>query len=288
MGGDQRQIEMIKVFKERDFEVTIYGFTQIMQSFVDVRKISKMELNLSDYDVIILPTGSIKKNGELKSLFSSEKIFLEFENFNNIREDTYVFCGISTPTLQEYIRKTNKKVHCIFDKSDVSIYNSIPTVEGTLMMIIENTDFTIHNSNIYLFGFGRVGHTLARVLDGMGAKVSVVSNSESELARAFEMGLTQMKLAEVKASIREAQIIINTIPYKVVTKDIIDMMDLDVLIVDLASKPGGVNVESAKKRGVKVILAPGLPGLVAPKTAGRIYANAILRELEKCTELDLD
>jgi dipicolinate synthase subunit A len=50
------------------------------------------------------------------------------------------------------------------------------------------------------------------------------------------------------------------------------------LIVDVASKPGGTDFRYAEKRGIKAILAPGIPGIVAPKTAGQIIAN-VLSEL---------
>ena len=50
------------------------------------------------------------------------------------------------------------------------------------------------------------------------------------------------------------------------------------LIIDLASKPGGTDFRYAEKRGIKAILTPGLPGIVAPKTAGQILAN-VLAEL---------
>jgi len=57
----------------------------------------------------------------------------------------------------------------------------------------------------------------------------------------------------------------------------------DAVIVDLASIPGGTDFEYAQMLGIKALLAPGLPGIVAPKTAGRIlaqiYPQLILRHL---------
>jgi dipicolinate synthase subunit A len=47
------------------------------------------------------------------------------------------------------------------------------------------------------------------------------------------------------------------------------------LIIDLASKPGGTDFRYAEKRGIKAMLTPGLPGIVAPKTAGKIVANVL-------------
>ncbi|MDI5787499.1 hypothetical protein PO124_00265 [Bacillus licheniformis] len=44
------------------------------------------------------------------------------------------------------------------------------------------------------------------------------------------------------------------------------------LILDLATRPGGTDL-ICRKQGIKALLAPGLPGIVAPKTAGQIIAN---------------
>ncbi|TGU45664.1 dipicolinate synthase subunit A, partial [Mesorhizobium sp. M00.F.Ca.ET.186.01.1.1] len=47
--------------------------------------------------------------------------------------------------------------------------------------------------------------------------------------------------------------------------------------LDLASKPGGTDFRYAERRGIKALLAPGLPGIVAPKTAGQILAQTLSR-----------
>jgi dipicolinate synthase subunit A len=73
-------------------------------------------------------------------------------------------------------------------------------------------------------------------------------------------------------------VIINTIPAKVITSLVLSKMPSRALIVDVASKPGGTDFRYAEKRGIKAILAPGIPGIVAPKTAGQIIAN-VLSEL---------
>jgi dipicolinate synthase subunit A len=51
----------------------------------------------------------------------------------------------------------------------------------------------------------------------------------------------------------------------------------DLLIIDLATQPGGTDFEAANALGIKAILAPGLPGKVAPLFAGRILADVIPR-----------
>jgi dipicolinate synthase subunit A len=76
-----------------------------------------------------------------------------------------------------------------------------------------------------------------------------------------------------------ADVIFNTIPVPVLTGEVLDRVSPNALIIDLASAPGGVDFKKAESMGIKAVLAPGLPGKVAPKTAGRILAKVIIRLL---------
>ena len=55
----------------------------------------------------------------------------------------------------------------------------------------------------------------------------------------------------------------------------------DCLVIDLASKPGGVDFKAASELGVKVVWALGLPGKVAPISAGRIIADTVMNILSE-------
>ncbi|NLT20345.1 MAG: dipicolinic acid synthetase subunit A, partial [Syntrophomonadaceae bacterium] len=69
----------------------------------------------------------------------------------------------------------------------------------------------------------------------------------------------------------------NTIPNMILTKDVLTHANPDILIIDLATQPGGTDFEAANQLGLKAILAPGLPGKVAPVYAGKILAQVIPR-----------
>jgi dipicolinate synthase subunit A len=68
-------------------------------------------------------------------------------------------------------------------------------------------------------------------------------------------------------------LIVNTVPAPVLGRARLGELKEDCLVIDLASKPGGVDLQAAGELGVKVIWALSLPGKVAPVTAAR----AILR-----------
>jgi dipicolinate synthase subunit A len=72
-----------------------------------------------------------------------------------------------------------------------------------------------------------------------------------------------------------ADLIVNTVPALVIDNPMITKLSARTVIIDLATTPGGTDFEAAKQCNIKAILAPGLPGLVAPKTAGAILATTI-------------
>jgi len=133
---------------------------------------------------------------------------------------------------------------------------------------------------VFVLGYGRVGTTLARMLQGIGSKVTVFSKESYELARAYETGIQSEKLRCLHNEVNKADIIFNTIPASVVDKEILRRIRRDTLIIDLASSPGGVDVDTAEEMRLKVLKAPRLPGKVAPKTAGEITGRIILEILE--------
>ena len=58
--------------------------------------------------------------------------------------------------------------------------------------------------------------------------------------------------------------------------------DKGTLLIDLASRPGGVDFNAAAELQIKTIWALSLPGRVAPKSAGQIIKTTILNMIRDC------
>ncbi|TFB23162.1 dipicolinic acid synthetase subunit A [Filobacillus milosensis] len=274
IGGDARHIEMMKQLIEKDATVYAIGYEELEENLEGLYLIQMDNLPKEEIDAIILPVTGLDQEGYAESHFADSSPQLSEEWLNEFPEHCLLFTGISTPYLNEITSFKNRLIK-LFNRDDVAIYNSIPTAEGTVMFAIQQTDFTIHNSNVTILGLGRVGKTLIHTFKGLGANVSVYSRNDDELARIFEYQATPISFEDLEESMKTCNILINTIPTLVVTPSLISALPRDSLIIDLASKPGGVDFRFAKKRGIKAILAPGLPGLVASKTAGMILARVI-------------
>jgi dipicolinate synthase subunit A len=275
IGGDARQLEVIRKLTELDAKLSLIGFDQLDHGFTGASKEQIEELDFTSLDAIILPVAGTNLEGQVDTIFSNEKVVLTLDQIERTPNHFTIYSGISNAYLDTLASAANRKLVKLFERDDVAIYNSIPTVEGTIMMVIQHTDYTIHGSNIVVLGFGRTGMSVARAFQALGAKVKVGARRSEHLARITEMTFTPFHLNDLEKEIQDVDICINTIPHMVVTASVIAKMPAHTLIIDLASKPGGTDFRYAEKRGIKAFLAPGLPGIVAPKTAGQILANVL-------------
>jgi len=281
IGGDARQLEVIRKLCQLDAKTFLVGFDQLDHGFTGATKVKIEEVNFNEIDAIILPVPGTTLDGKVETVFSNEEIVLTEEMIVATPNHCRIYSGISNQYLDELINKGNRTLIQLFERDDVAIYNSIPTVEGTIMMVIQHTDFTIHGSNLAVLGLGRVGMSVARAFANLGANVKVGARKSKDLARITEMGLKPFHLSELSKEVQDLDVCINTIPHLIVNAEVISKMPPHTLIVDLASKPGGTDFRYAEKRGIKALLAPGLPGIVAPKTAGQILANILSQLLSE-------
>jgi dipicolinate synthase subunit A len=281
IGGDARQLEIIRKLAELDAKLVLVGFEQLDHAFTGAVKEKIDEIDFSQTDAILLPVPGTNLEGHVETIFSNEKVVLTEDILLKTPPYCTVYSGISNSYLNGITKSSNRRLVQLFERDDVAIYNSIPTVEGTIMMAIQHTDFTIHGSKVAVLGLGRVGMSVARTFHALGANVKVGARKSEHIARITEMALTPFHLNNLEWEVKDVDILINTIPIMIVNANIISKMPPHTLIIDLASKPGGTDFRYAEKRGIKALLAPGLPGIVAPKTAGQILANILSQLLKK-------
>lgn len=170
-----------------------------------------------------------------------------------------------------------KGVFCYdFMKSEkIAIMNAIATAEGTILEAIKNSDRNIHQSSCLILGYGRCGKILASKLKGLDALVTVAARNEAALAYAKATGFSTIELYNIKNILASYQFIFNTIPSLVLDQECLKKVSPDVVIIDIASAPGGVDFEYALNHGINAKLCLGLPGKVAPRTSADILVTEI-------------
>lgn len=272
IGGDARQLEVIKHCIEQDATVYLVGFDNLDSPYNVARKGDLTPDLRQQIDVLVLPIVGTDEHGFIESIFTSKKIRLTEQWMASLSDRCTVYTGMAKPYLRDLCQSRGISLIELLKRDDVAIYNSIPTVEGALMMAIQNTDITLHGSRAIVLGLGRVGMTLSRTLKGLGVHVRAGVRRADHFARAHEMNLIPFLSNDLSTEVRDADIVFNTVPAHILTAAVIKQMPVHTLIIDLASKPGGTDFRYAEKRGIKAVLAPSLPGIVAPKSAGKILA----------------
>lgn len=274
IGGDNRQTHIAEYIKKKGYEITVYAVPEA-ENFS--RKSLKKDIMNSKYIILPLP---VSKDGRYIHTSTDVKITLD-EIVTLLDNDHIVFGGMMSKTLEQKISKISGGVYDYFRREDVTIKNTVPTVQGILKVIIDNIDFTINSSKCAVFGYGRVASLAADVLLSLGADVTVCARKSSDIARAAVKGCNTCYINEFSDCAEDYQIIINTVPSVIINNEILQHLRHGCLVIDVASAPYGVDFVAADKLGVNAVLCPSLPGKVAPVTAGRIIAEGIINILEE-------
>ncbi len=278
VGGDSRQIEVAKALTDLFKEVRIYGHppTEAPAAVIFSSKLDE----LIDVRVVLLPINGMNEAGLVTGYKPDQTI-----DFGALIPSLTVETLIVTGSMPfKWLQKLNSlqlKVLQYSNNDEIAILNSIPTAEGALQIAMEQLPITIHNSTVIIIGFGRVGATVARVFKALGARTIVAARRPASLARAWEQGHERINLGSVAEVIGIADIIINTVPVLILDATLIAGLPSRTLIIDLASPPYGTDFEAARGLNIKAIIAPGLPGKVAPKTAGFILSSTIPRLIQE-------
>lgn len=141
---------------------------------------------------------------------------------------------------------------------------------------MEHLPITIHGSRCLVVGFGRIGKLLSLRLQALGAKVTVSARSPADAALIRALGMQSEVTGPFAKGLDGYDLIVNTVPAPVLGPGELERTREDCLILDLASKPGGVDRSAGKALGRQVIHALSLPGRFAPATAGYLIRDTIL------------
>ncbi len=277
LGGDRRSLELGKLLMKDGNDVCIYGFDCLEQY-----KYESLNLNeaIEYADVIVGPLPFSTDNINVNTPFSNEVIQID-KVFNLMSDKQTIIGGNFSIEHEKKLKNKNLKLADYFKREEMQVLNAIPTAEGAIQIAMEETPITLHSSNVLVLGYGRIGKVLSKMLYGIGANVHVEARSYSDLAWIKNNGYIPVHQKELKTYLPRINVIFNTIPQMILNKELLKGMDSNCIIIDLASKPGGVDLEAVKELDIKVISALGLPGKVAPVTAAMVIKNTIYNIIEE-------
>lgn len=279
IGGDKRQLAAARMVANDGYTVHLSCFEKLDMLLNSFGGSMGLEECIICSDVIILPLPVTKDGVTLNTPFSSNRIILNDE-FAKLFRGKIVFCPMKDKLVKTSKHWQDVKVYDFLNREEMQVCNAVPTAEGAIEIAMREYLGTINSSKCLITGYGRIGKVLAQMLKGLGADVYVSARRKESLAWIKLNGYTPIDHKSLINS-GEFDIIFNTVPALILDSHIMARIATGALIIDLASLPGGVDFESAKRMGIPTIHALSLPGKVAPKTSGEIIKNTIFNILEE-------
>lgn len=277
IGGDKRQIFLAESLLRDGYGVILAGFDKLKgQGFNNLSDVRAAALFS---DAVILPLPCVRSDKSLNAPFASQNIYFSDDELDALCKKP-VFAGMRERLLRVYPKLENAEVYDYAARDDFAILNALPTAEGAVEIAMREYEGTIFGSRSLVTGFGRIGKVLARMLKSLGSDVTVSARRQSDFAYINTLGCRAVN-TETMNSARGYELIFNTVPSLIFDEKLLENTDRTALLIDLASLPGGVDFESARKLGIDAYSAPGLPGKCSPKSAGEIIKKTVFSIIEE-------
>lgn len=280
VGGDLRQVYAAEALAENNYKVYTYGFDNNVSFSEKIIPVTGIFEVPEKADIIILPLPASQNGIFVNTPFGKNNIPLT--SLPPVLNDDGIILGgkLDEKTIKIF-EKYSVKVIDYFEREELSVLNAVPTAEGAVQIAMEEMATTIYGQKVLITGFGRISKVLAKILCAMGAEITVTARKYAALSWAEIYGCRTVHTSMLEDKIENYDLILNTIPSVVLNEKLLKKIDKDTLIIDLASKPGGVDFETAKVLGLKVVWALSLPGKVAPISSGKIIASTVLNILKE-------
>ena len=278
VGGDPRQAALAALLADDGHSVHTYALER-----GEGMKCEPSMDGADRADCVVLPLPAAGPDGGLNAPLAAERHGLE-DVLDALRPGQLVCAGMAGEGLGEMAGARRLLLRDYFAREELAVLNAIPTAEGAIQIAMEELPITLHDARVLVVGFGRLGRALAPRLRSLGARVWVSARRYEQRAAAESMGLGSEGVDRLPDWLCSYDLVFNTVPAPVLGVEELAALKEGALVIDLASRPGGVDMEAAAALGVRVIWALSLPGKVAPVTSGRYIKDTVYHIME---ELDL-
>lgn len=219
--------------------------------------------------IYVLPTPITKLS---RMVEEKEKLKQELRN---CKGPAMVFAGAINSEWKEFLEENGIAYWDFMQMEDVVEGNAWITAEATIVEVLLRAARSIREQRILVTGYGACGKCIAKVFSVLGAEVWVAARKENVRKQIREDGYQSVDFSELETVMESVDTVINTVPALVITGELIEKMQKDSLIIDIASSPGGTDFEAAEMSHIPACLALGLPGIYTTTSSAELLKNAI-------------
>ena len=281
IGGDLRIIKLAEMLVNDEKQVYLYGLekTEELKNKDNTFFCDNLEETIKDIQIIISSIPFSRDGININTPFSDNTITIN-SLIQNLEGKTLIAGNVSQE-ITNLFEDNNVKLIDVMKNEELVILNTIATAEGAIKEAISNTDIILHKSNVLILGFGRVAKTLAIKFSGINANVTCSARKKQDLTWIKTYGYDSLNINNLGKELSKFDIIINTVPHMILTANELQYVRKDCLLMDVSSKPGGMDENYIKQKGLHMIWALALPGKVAPKSSAKFIKDTIYEILEE-------
>lgn len=278
LGGDQRQLVVIHGLSQ-DYECAVWGLDGVYGTpdekyLADAVRCADWKSAVKGSAAVILPLPCTRDGLSLNTPLTKSGDTVSLTDIaDRMSHGTLLTGGMMPPVFKRYAGERGVLAADYYDSEELQIRNAVPTAEGAIAACIAELPVTIAGMKAAVFGYGRVGRTLAQRLLALGAEVYAVARSTRDRAWAECDGCIPVVLDEYRRNPVRTDALFNTVPNCILDGDVMAGLSGHSVIFELAS--GGADREAAEKYGIRVVPLPSLPGKTSPVTAGGIILSAV-------------
>lgn len=202
---------------------------------------------------------------------------------DRLQAGEYVF-GCNFPAeIVEHKRKQGVFFVDYMKEEGAAYINAVATAEGAVAEALLSGKEVLFGKEILVMGYGRCGQILAGRLQALGGKVTVCDKREEKLAMACAYGFQAVQAGAKLPSEFWSRFlyIFNTVPELVFDAERLAHIRHDAVMIDIASKPGGIDYAYCEKNNLNAKLCGGLPAKYAPKSAAELLLAVIESNLKE-------
>jgi len=279
VGGDEREQEIARLAAAMGACVRAHGFPWPSTGIPHVQHAATAAAAMAGAHFALFPIPGIAPSGALFAPEAPEPIIPDRSMLSELQPGAHIILGWADEKLKTHAQSLGIGLHEYEWDEDLMLLRGPAIVEGLLKVLIENTRITIHKARVGIIGQGTIGFLLTRYMVALGAHVHVFARNPVQRAAAYAANAEAHPLDDLEQMASNLDILLSTVPKRLVGEDVLRRLPAGALSVDLAAPPGCVDFDAAKALGVKSIWARGL-GRRAPITVGSSQWSGVRRRIE--------
>jgi dipicolinate synthase subunit A len=279
VGGDRREQEIARQAVATGAHVKAYAIPWPDDGIPGLVRSGSIDDALLDADIALFPIPGIAPDGALHAPGFESRVIPSRAGLAGMRAPAHIILGWADANLKGHCEALGIELHEYEWDRELMLLRGPAIIEGLIRVIVERTEFTIHRARVVQVGQGAIGALATRTLMGLGARVHVAARNPEQRAAAYAAGADVSDLDGLAGVLPEADIVLTTVPARVLERPLLERIRRSALIVDMSAPPGGVDWDVARELGLVTVWARGL-GNRAPVTVGRSQWGGIRKRIE--------